>query len=146
MFIFWKRKEVSDFLSNVSPVMELHCFDIWKTKWQSTQTISMTKGCKNIKPKIKPMIIVFIDVKRNGYGFSCPTQSIHNSALHRTFSETARKSPKLLEDGWILLTDNAPAHTALLVWQFLAKIQIPVLVHTIYSTVLTLHNSFLFFK
>jgi histone-lysine N-methyltransferase SETMAR len=57
-----------------------------------------------------------------------------------------RKRPELWKNGFILHQDNAPAHTALSVKQFLAEKQIAVLQHPPYSPDLALCDFFLFPK
>jgi transposase len=58
-----------------------------------------------------------------------------------------RKRPELWKNGWILHQDNAPAHNALSVRQFLAKKkQVPVLHHAPFSPDLAPCDFFLFPK
>jgi len=58
-----------------------------------------------------------------------------------------RKQPELFaNNSWILHHDNAPAHTALSVWEFLATKQITVLEHPAYSPALDPSGFFLFPK
>jgi len=58
-----------------------------------------------------------------------------------------RKQPELFaNNSWILHHDNAPAHTALSVREFLAIKQITVLEHPAYSPDLTPNDFFLFPK
>jgi hypothetical protein len=52
----------------------------------------------------------------------------------------------LWKNGWILHQDNAPAHNALSVRQFLPKKQVPVLHHAPYSPDLAPRDFFLFLK
>jgi transposase len=52
----------------------------------------------------------------------------------------------LWKNGWILHKDNAPAHNALSIQQFLAKKQVPVLHHAPYSPDLAPCDLFLFPK
>jgi transposase len=57
-----------------------------------------------------------------------------------------RKRPELWKNGFILDQDNAPAHTAVSVKQFLAEKQIAVLKHPPYSPDLAPCDFFLFPK
>jgi transposase len=57
-----------------------------------------------------------------------------------------RKRPELWKNGFILHQDNAPAHTALSVKQFVAEKQIAVLEHPPYSPDLAPCDFFLFRK
>jgi len=49
-------------------------------------------------------------------------------------------------DDWVLHHDNAPAHTALSIWEFLVKKNIPVLPHPPYIPDLALCDFYLFSK
>jgi hypothetical protein len=54
--------------------------------------------------------------------------------LERLCKKVRRKQPKLFaNNSWILQPNNAPAHTALAVREFLAPKQITVLEHPAYS-------------
>jgi hypothetical protein len=56
-----------------------------------------------------------------------------------------RVRPEFQENGpWYLLHDNAPAHSSVVVSEFLAKRGIPVLSHPTHSTDLALADSFCF--
>jgi [histone H3]-lysine36 N-dimethyltransferase SETMAR len=57
-----------------------------------------------------------------------------------------RKRPKLWQNGWILHQDNAPAHNALSVKQFLANKNITVMEHPPYSPDLAPCDFYLFPK
>ena len=67
--------------------------------------------------------------------------------LKRMREKFRRKRPKLFaNNSWILHHDNAPAHTALSVREFLATKQITVFEHPAYSPDLALSDFFLFLK
>jgi len=67
--------------------------------------------------------------------------------LKRLLEEVGRKRLELfVSNSWILNHDNAPAHTALSVREFLATKQITVLEHPAYSSDLAPSEFFLFPK
>ena len=67
--------------------------------------------------------------------------------LERLREEARRKRPEIFADNsWILRHDNAPAHTALSVREFLATKQISVLEHPAYSPDLAPSDFFVFPK
>jgi len=67
--------------------------------------------------------------------------------LKRLHEKVIQKRPELLaNNSWILHHDNAPAHTALSVREFLATKQITVLEHPAYSPDLAPSDFFLFSK
>ena len=62
-------------------------------------------------------------------------QVYYFEVMERVRAKVRRKQPKLFaNNSWILHHDNAPAHTALSVREFLATKQITVLKHPAYST------------
>jgi transposase len=67
--------------------------------------------------------------------------------LKRLLEKVRRKRPELFaNNSWILHHDNASAHTALSVREFLATKQITVLEHPVYSPDLAHSDFFLFLK
>jgi len=58
-------------------------------------------------------------------------QQYYIEVLMKLHERVRRKQPELWIDGWILYKDNAPAHNALSVKQFLANKNITVLEHQI---------------
>ena len=67
--------------------------------------------------------------------------------LERLHEKVRRKQPELFaNNSWILHHDNAPAHTALSVREFVATKQITVLEHPAYSPDLANSDFFLFPK
>ena len=75
------------------------------------------------------------------------TQVYYLEALKRLHEKVRGKRPELFaNNSWILHHDNAPAHTALSVREFLATKQITVLEHPAYSPDLAPSGFFLFPK
>ena len=74
-------------------------------------------------------------------------QVYYLEVLKRLLEKVRRKRPELFaSNSWILHHDNAPAHTALSVREFLATKQINVLEHPAYSPDLAPSDFFLFPK
>ena len=74
-------------------------------------------------------------------------QVYYLEVLGRLREKVRRKRPKLFAKNlWILHQDNAPAHTALSVREFLATKQMTVLDHPVYSPDLAPSDIFLFPK
>ena len=74
-------------------------------------------------------------------------QVYYLEALKRLREKVRRKRPELFaSNSWILHRDNAPAHTALSVREFLATKQITVLEHPAYSPDLAPSDFSLFLK
>jgi transposase len=73
-------------------------------------------------------------------------QTYYIELLTKLWGKIRRKRLELWKSGWILHQDNAPAHNALSVRQFLAKKQVPVLHHAPYSPDLAPCDLFLFPK
>ena len=73
-----------------------------------------------------------------------------NRAFYKDVLERLRKRVQRVRrdiaDDWVLHHDNAPAHTALSIGEFLAKKNIPVLPHPPYSPDLALCDFYLFPK
>jgi len=71
-----------------------------------------------------------------------------NQAFYRDLMERLRKRVQRVRpdiaDDWVLHHDNAPAHTALSIREFLAKKNIPVLPHPPYSPDLAPCDFYLF--
>ena len=81
--------------------------------------------------------------------FVPPGQTV-NHAFYKDVLERLRKWVQRvrrdIEDDWVLQHDNAPAHTALSIREFLAKKNIPVLPHPPYSPDLAPCDFYLFPK
>ena len=75
------------------------------------------------------------------------SQVYYLEVLERLRAKVRRKRPELsANSSWILHHDNAPAHTALSVREFLATKQITVLKHPAFSPDLAPNDFFLFPK
>ena len=81
--------------------------------------------------------------------FVPPGQTV-NHAFYKDVLEQLRKRVQRVRmdiaDDWVLQHDNAPAHTALSIREFLATKNIPVLPHPPYSTYLAPRDFYLFPK
>jgi transposase len=73
-------------------------------------------------------------------------QTYYIELLTKLRGKIRRKRPELWKHGWILHQDNAPAHNALSVRQFLAKKQVPMLHLAPYSPDLAPCDFFMFSK
>jgi len=71
--------------------------------------------------------------------------AFYKDVLERLRKRVQRVRTDIAED-WVLHHDNAPAHTALSIREFLAKKNIPVLLHPPYSPDLTPCDFYLFSK
>ena len=145
-----------NFLENV-----ITCDETWifqydpETKRQSmhwkTPSSPRLKKARQSKSKFKAMLIVFFDIKGVILEEWVPDGATVNQHYYKQVLETLRervrrKRPQLWENGFILHQDNAPAHSALSVKQFLAEKRITVLEHPPYSPDLAPCDFFLFPK
>jgi hypothetical protein len=86
------------------------------------------------------MLITFYDIREIvHYEFVPPGQNVNQAyyleVLKRLCEKVKRKRHQLFAaKSWILHVDNAPAHTALSVREFLASKQITMLEHPSYSS------------
>ena len=76
--------------------------------------------------KFEAMLIVFFDIQGIVMAECVPSsqtvnQQYYNEVLMKLRERVRRKQPELWRNGWILHQDNAPAHNALSVQQFLAN-------------------------
>jgi len=98
------------------------------------------------------LLLTFFDVRRIvHYEFVRIGQTVNQvyylEVLEKLREKVRRKRPKLFaNNSWVLHHDNAPAHTALTVREFLATKQITVLEHPTYSSDLAPSDFFLFPK
>jgi len=97
------------------------------------------------------MLIVFFDIQDIVMAEWVPSGQMENQqcyieVLTKLPEHVKRKRLELWRNGWILHQDNAPAHRALSVKQFLANKNITVLEHPHYSPDLALCDSYLFPK
>ena len=114
-----------------------------ETKRQSRQWKSPSsprpRKARMCKSKIKVMLIVFFDCKGIVHFEFVPegqtvNQYFYKEALVRLMEKIRRKRRDLWErKQWLLHYDNAPAHSALTIRQFLASRQVATLDHPPYS-------------
>jgi len=96
------------------------------------------------------MLLPFFDIRGIVHYEFVPTgqtvnQVYYLEVLERLCEKVRWKRPELFaNNSWILHHDNAPAHTALSVRDFLATKQVTVLEHPAYSPDLALNYFFLF--
>lgn len=120
-------------------------------QWKSPSSPRPQKA-RMSKSKVKVMLITFFDIKgivhfeflEHG---TTVNQHVYKAILQRLREKIRRKRRDLWENGsWILHHDNAPAHTALSVREFLAEKSITLLEHPPYSPDLAPCDFFLFPK
>jgi histone-lysine N-methyltransferase SETMAR len=114
-------------------------------------TLQDQKKTRMSKSKIKTMLVVFFNIQGIIMTqYVPPSQTVNQTyyieLLTKLRGKIRRKRLELWKNGWILHQHNAPVHNALLVWQFLAKKQVPVLHHVPYSPDLAPCDFFLFPK
>ena len=149
--------EDNTFLQKIITGDESWCFQYEPTtkrqsaEWLSTGEPRPTK-VRMTKSKTKVMLITFFDAQGIIYKEFVPQGTTVNShyyldVLKRLCNRIRRVLPeRWTEKDFFLLHDNAPAHTAGIVTQFLARKQIPVLQHPPYSPDLAPCDFFLFPK
>jgi histone-lysine N-methyltransferase SETMAR len=102
------------------------------------------------RSRVKTMIIVFFDSRGIVHKEFVPPGQTVNHGFYKEVLERLRKWAQRVRrdnaDDWVLQHDNAPAHTALSIREFLAKKNIPVLPHPPYSPDLTPCDFHLFLK
>lgn len=109
------------------------------------------KKARQSKSKFKAMLIVFFDRKGVILEHWVPEGQTVNQNYYKFVLETLRerirkKRPEFWKNGFILHQDNAPAHSALSVKQFLAQKNITLLEHPPYSPDLAPCDFYLFPK
>ena len=101
-------------------------------------------------PGWKPWLFFFFDSRGIVHKEFVPPGQTVNHAFYKDILERLRKRVQRVRrdiaDDWVLQHDNAPAHTALSIREFLAKKNIPVLSHPSYSPDLALCDFYLFPK
>lgn len=108
------------------------------------------KKARQVKSNIKTMLISFFDVKGVVHSEFVPqgqtvNQAFYLEVLKRLRNSVRRKRPDLWKSGdWFFHHDNAPAHTALSVRQFLTKNDMTPVPHPPYSPDLAPCDFFLF--
>ncbi|CAI6344606.1 unnamed protein product [Macrosiphum euphorbiae] len=130
-------------------------YDI-ETKRQSSQWKSVTsprpKKARQVRSNVKTMLITFFDIKGLIYYEFVPTgqtvnQTYYKEVLIKLREKIRKKRPDQFQNrSWLLHHDNAPAHSALSIREFLADKQIPVVPHPPYSPDLAPCDFFLFPK
>ena len=89
------------------------------------------------RSRVKTMIIVFFDSCGIVHKEFVPPGQTVNHALYKDVLERLQKWVQRVHrdiaDDWVLQHDNAPAHTALSIREFLAKKNIPIIPHPPYS-------------
>lgn len=133
------------FLKSIVTGGETWCFQYDpETKCQSAEWKSKSspqaKKTRKVLSKVKAMLIVFFDCKGIIHHEFVPdgqtiTGDYYLEALQRLLGRIRRIRPEYRDPGdWcLLLHDNAPSHTSLVVRQFLARNQVCVLNHSPYS-------------
>ena len=106
---------------------------------------------RTLRSKFKAMLIVFFDIQGIVMAEWVPSgqmanQQYYTEVLTKLRESVRRKRLELRRNGWILHQDNAPAHNALSVKQFLANKNTTVLEHPPYSPDLAPCNFYLFPK
>ncbi|KAL4119443.1 hypothetical protein QTP88_012252 [Uroleucon formosanum] len=126
-----------------------------ETKVQSSQWKTpdspRPKKARQIRSQVKVMLTVFFDYQGVVHHEYAPkgqtiTKEYYIDVLRRLRDAVRRKRPEFKESGSWKLHDNAPAHSAHVVWQFLAKHGIPVVSQPLYSPDLAPCDFFLFQK
>ena len=120
-------------------------------EWKSYESPRPMKARKS-KSKVKVMPIVFFNIQDIVHFEFLPqsqtvNQTVYKEILWHLVRSVRDKRRSLREaNAWALHHDNAPAHTALSICQFLAKRNIATLEHPPYSPDLALCDLFLFPK
>ena len=120
-------------------------------EWKSASS-PRPKKARLFKSKIKVMLIAFFDVHGIVHLEFLPqgqtiNQNVYKDILRRLMRSVREKRRELWETkSWLLYHDNAPAHNALSIRQFLAENNIAVLEQPPYSPDLAPCDFFLFPK
>ena len=91
------------------------------------------KKARDSKSKVKVILLSFFDMRDIVHSElllkdQTINQEVYKETLGRIFRLVCEKRHKLLQDkSWLLHQDNAPAHNALNIWQFLAGSNIALL-------------------
>jgi len=147
----------SDFLNSIVAGDESWCYEYDpSTKRQTCEWISPgeARGTKvrASKSKVKTMLIAFFDARGIIHHEFVPPNTTVNKKFYkgvmtRLLARMRRVRKDLYDSGdWFLLHDNAPAHTAIMVQQYLAKRKVVCLDHPPYSPDLAPPDYFLFPK
>ena len=127
-----------------------------ETKRQSLQwkcpSSPKPKRARQLRSKIKLMLIAFFDARGIVHMEFLPqgqtvNQHVYKEILRRLLRSVSEKRHELWQDNaWLLHQDNAPAHNALSIRQFLVERNVAVLDHPPYSSDLAPCDFFLFSK
>ena len=114
-----------------------------ETKCQSLQwkylSSPLPKKARQLRSKIKLMLIAFFDVRGIIHMEFLPqgqtvNQHVYKEILQHLLHSVCEMRCELWQDNaWLLYQDNAPAHNALSICQFLTKRNVTVLDHPPYS-------------
>ena len=133
-----------NFLSRVITGDESWLYDYGpETKQQSLQRktpscLLLKKTCQ-VHSNIKSMLIIFFDVRGIVHKeFVPPGQTVNGKfyceVLRRLRENVRCKQPEMWKNGnWLLHHDNAPAHTSLVMREFLTKNNVTTVPHPAYS-------------
>ena len=117
--------------------------------WMEERIVAKTKKARVFKSDTKVMLIVFFDVHGIVHAEFLPqgqtiNQHVYKSILRRLLRLVRQKRREVWETrSWLLHHDNAPAHNALGIREFLAKNDIVVLEQPPYSPDLAPYDFFL---
>ena len=120
-------------------------------QWKTVNS-PQPKKFRQSKSRVKTMLLTFFDIRGIVHNEFVPTGQTVNQVYYLKTAARLRekvrwKQPELFaNNSWILHHDNAPAHTALSVREFLPTKQITVLEHPAYSPDLAPSDFFLFPK
>jgi len=120
------------------------------SRWK-TPTSPRPKKARQVRSKVKTMLIVFLDVRGIVHReFVPPGQNVNQEfyleIMRRLRENVRRKRPELWRlCDWFLHHDNAPVHTALSVTRYLAPLGWTVDPHPPYSPHLAPYDFFFFF-
>jgi transposase len=107
-------------------------------EWRSPSS-PRPKNSRLLKSKIKTMLIAFFDINGIIHKEFVPEGQTVNSEFYeqvllRLLQRIVRVRPQLYRSGqWMLLHDNAPAHSSIRIRQLLARRGVPILDHPPYS-------------
>ena len=105
-------------------------------EWHTKSSPHPKKACMS-RSRVKTMIIVFFNRRGIVHKEFVPPEQTVNHAFYKDVLVRLRKWVQRVRTGiaddWVLHHDNAPAHTALSILEFLAKKNILVLPHPPYS-------------
>ena len=97
------------------------------------------KKARQVCSNIKSMLIILVDIRGTVHkAFLPPGQTINGKfyceVLRRLRENVRRKRPEMWKNGnWLLHHDNVPAHTSLVVREFLTKNNVTTVPHPAYS-------------